>query len=489
MKQIFSKKSRLLIVVAVGLLLASCIDGFNSDWTFSSGVTNTTLVSPDSTKVTFSKDINGNLVVKWPVVYGAGGYQFSLFIVDDPAHPVAVGDSSQVVDGCSATRPLQEDTKYKVVIKALGNTKYNNKTALKPSNVLYNTLLPAYAIIPDGTDLYTYFTNNAVPDSTHELAYELVPNGQYTLSGPVDFQKHWITLRGDKVHHPTLTYGISGRLRTTAGFTLKYLDVDGKNVGPDVTDNAVLLMSSTPDPAIYSSTNQYYIISKDIFFLKCNFINVNRRLISDAGVKYCIANLVISDCKIALNALNDGTGGVIYLYTGFANNFTIKNSTVWGNTKVGGYFLRYSNAGRPDRAGFVSGSINFFNNTFYNVAYSNQMANYSGMGSASTSSGSTVYLRVSQNIFVDCGSQNVIRRLSAGTNTMVKTLKDNCYWYDGAFPQVGEIDNANGDKSGTGYGQSPDFSSASTGDFTIGPNATTIISKKGGDPRWLPATK
>jgi hypothetical protein len=258
----------------------------------------------------------------------------------------------------------------------------------------------------------------------------------------------------------------------------------------DVTNSALLLLSDNPDPAILNTAhNSYYIIPKDIFFFKCNFYGINRRLIYDSNVKYCLTNLTISDCKIALNALNDASGGVIFLQAGFANIFTIKNSTVWGSTPTAGYFLRYNNSGRPDRAGFVSGSINFYNNTFNDVVKTGQMGNYSGMGSASSSSGSTVYLNVSQNIFVDCSSQNVIRRLSAGTNTMVKTLKDNCYWFDGAFPQAGEIDQANGDKSGTGYGQDPAFANVSTGDFTIGSSATTIISKQSGDPRWLPIAK
>ena len=486
MTQNCNKKNRFLLIAGLILLFASCIDGYKDDWTFSSGVKNTTLLSPDSTKVRFSKDVKGNLVINWPVVYGSGGYQFTLYIVDDPAHPVAVGAENEIIDGCSATRPLEDDTRYQVVIKSLGKTDVNNKDAEKETKVLYSTLLPAHKIIPDGTDLYQYFIDNPVPDSTKEIAYELVANGKYQLSGQLDFQKHWLTLRGDKIYHPTITYGVAGRLRTTAGFTLKYLDIDCNAVGADVTDNAMLLLSATPDPQI-KGVGDYYIISKDIYFKKCNFKNINRRLISDANVKYCLANLTISECNIALNALNDASGGIIYLYTGFANTFTIRNSTVWSNTSAAGYFLRYSNGGRPDRAGFVSGSINFYNNTFYNVVKTGQLGNYTGMGTAGTSSGSTVYLNVSQNIFVDCGSQNVIRRLSAQTNTMVKTIKDNCYWFDGAFPQAGEIDQANGDKSGTGYGQDPAFANPSTGDFTIGSSATTIISKKSGDPRWLPA--
>jgi hypothetical protein len=483
MKQIRYRKGRFLLLAVLVVLLASCIDGYHDDWTFSSGVTNTTLLSPDSSKVVFSKDVKGNLVVTWPVVYGAGGYQFSLYIVDDPAHPVAVGTENDIIDGCSATRPLQEDTKYKVVLKTLGNTQYNNKEAEKAISVKFSTLLPAYAVIPDGTDLYEYFTNTAIPDSTKELAYELVANGKYTVSGPIDFQKHWITLRGDKVFHPTVTYGASGRLRTTAGFTLKYMDIDCNAIAADVTDGALLLFSATPDPAILNTLNNYYIIPKDIFFYKCNISGINRRLIYDANVKYCLKALKISDCVIALNTLNDVSGGVIYMQGGFVNDFTIQNSTVYEKGQTAGYFLRYNNSGRPDRAGFVSGSINFFNNTFYNVLYSGQMGNYSGMNSA------LVRLNVTQNIFVNCGSNAVIRRLSVSTTTMPRTLDKNCYWYDGVYPEATEVTPLYGDKSGTAYGVDPAFADPANGNFMVGTSATSIITNRSGDPRWLPTVK
>jgi hypothetical protein len=473
-----------MFVIAASLLFASCIDGYKDDWTFSSGVTNTTLLSPDSTLVAFSKDVKGNLVVTWPVVYGASGYQFSLYIVDDPNNPLVVGTENDVIDGCSVTRPLKEDTKYKVVIKALGNTNYNNKDAQKVTIAPYSTLLPAYAIIPDGTDLYTYFSNTIIPDSTGELAYELVANGKYTLSGPVDFQKHWITLRGDKVFHPTITYGVAGRLRTTAGFTLKYMDIDCNAMPADATDAAMLLFSANPDPAILSAKyNNYYIIPKDIFLFSCKFYGLNRRLIHDANLKYCLTTLTIIDFIVSLNALNDASGGIIYLQGGFANTFTIKNSTVYSSAPSAGYFLRYNNSGRPDRGGFVSGSINFFNNTFYNVVYSGQMGNYTAMNSA------MVKLNVLQNIFVNCGSGQVVRRLSVSTTTMVKTFNNNCYWYDGAFPEAQEVTASYGDKSGTAFGEDPAFTDVATGNFTIGASATTTLSKGSGDPRWLPVTK
>lgn len=479
MKQIWNIKGNMLLIIIAIMFLTSCIEGYTDDWTFSAGVKGVTLESPSSDKVVISKNAEGTeLTIQWPVVYGAGGYQFSLYIVDDPENPVVVGEENQVIDGCSVKRPLQEDTKYKIIIKTLGNEKYDNKDAVSATEIAYSTLIPA-TVIPDGTDLSVYFTENAIPTSTDEIAYELVAGGHYTLSAPVDFGAHWLTLRGDKVNRPTITYAIAGRLSTTAGLTMKFINFDCKAVAADATNGALLLLSATPDPAILG-TGSYYIIPKPVVLKSCNITGINKRLIYDNNQKYALSALLIKDCIIPLNTTGDG---IIYMQSGFINNFTISNSTVYSLVASSGYFLRYNNSGRPDRAGFVSGSINFYNNTFYNVVNNGQMGNYSGMNSA------YVKLNVSQNIFVDCGAKYVIRRLSGGGNNMVKTLKDNCYWYGGAFPQAEEIDHTNGDKSGTGYGEDPAFANATGGDFTVGTSATTIISKKGGDPRWLPTAQ
>jgi hypothetical protein len=465
-------KTRNIALLSALMYFISCVNGYKDDWTFSSGVENTTLESPPAESITFTKNAEGTiLTITWNVVYGALGYEFSFYDVSDPFNPVAIIEN-ETVDGCSVKCAIAEDTNYKVTIRALGNPKYNNKDAVTATEAPFSTMVPAI-VIPNGSDLYAYFTANPIPESAEEQAYELEAGGEYTLSGVVDFGKNQLTLRGNKARHPKLTYDVDGRLATTAGLIIKFIDFDMSAVSASSGTAALLLMSSTPDPAILG-TGDYYIISVPVSIQSCNIKGLTRRLIFDNNLKYALTNLIINDCIIELNS----TGEPIYLQGGFANDFTISNSTVYGVVTSSSYFLRYNNSGRPDRAGFATGSINFYNNTFYNVVYSGQMGNYSGMNSA------LVKLNVSQNIFVDCGSENVIRRLSAGGNNMTKTLVDNCYWYNGAFPQAGEVDHNNGDKSGTAYGEDPAFASPSTGDFTVG--NSLIITKKGGDPRWLP---
>lgn len=475
-----SKISSLLIFSAV-LILSSCIDGYHDDWTFSSGVENTTLSSPMDTSITITKNPDGSkLIVTWPVVLGAKGYEVSVFNVDDPLNPIAINSfDSAFVDGCSIKCDYLDDTRYKFQVKALGNDKYKNKDADSATVVNYTTLLPAHQIIPDNTDLYQYFQANVIPDSTREVAYELVANGHYTISGPLNFNKHWIVFRGDKIYHPTVTYTSAGRIQTTSGLTIKYINFDCSAIPSTAGDGAFLTFSPTPDAAILGTGSFYTLKSpKSVMIYSCNFTPMTTRLVYDSGKKYCIENLTIKNCIIPLAGIP--TDGIVFMKGGFVNNIYFTNNTIYGTIATAGYLIKYENSGRPDRAGFINGTINMNNNTFYNVVNTGQMANYPAMSNA------IVSLNLSKNIFVNCGSNGVCRRLSVSATTMVRTFSDNCYWFGGAFPESTEITPGYGDKSGTGYGEDPQFSDPSTGNFTIGSTATTIISRKSGDPRWLP---
>lgn len=110
------------------LFIASCAKGFDNNETFSSGVSNTQLLSPAEDGITFSKSADEKtFTVKWPVVLGASAYQVLLQIVDDPENPETVLDKT--VDGCSLEVEMKEDTKYQVAVKSLGNVEYNNADA------------------------------------------------------------------------------------------------------------------------------------------------------------------------------------------------------------------------------------------------------------------------------------------------------------------------------------------------------------------------
>ena len=138
------------------------------------------------------------------------------------------------------------------------------------------------------------------------------------------------------------------------------------------------------------------------------------------------------------------------------------------------YFIRYNNSGRCDRAGFTYNMINFQNCTFYNIAKTGQMANHGGFDGRATS-----YYDIQKNIFVDCGSNQVPRRIVGRTNAQAEiTFNNNTYWFDGAAETGNESYDA-----GYQLQSDPAFVDAENGDFT--PTGAEQVSMKTGDPRWL----
>ena len=199
------RRTRGLLFATLLFLLSSCTIGYHEDESFESDVKNATLESPQLENVKVELDATGeNATIEWPVVHGAEGYEFSWYVVDDPENPIAVVEG-EFIDGCSVELEVEEDTKYKFLIKTIGNKQFNNKDAEKACEISFSTLLETYASIPSGVDLTQWFIDNPLPETDmepnedgtlKELAYELEANGEYTISGPIDFGARKVTIRG-----------------------------------------------------------------------------------------------------------------------------------------------------------------------------------------------------------------------------------------------------------------------------------------------------
>lgn len=202
------RRTRGLLFATLLFLLSSCTIGYHEDESFESDVKNATLESPQLENVKVELDATGeNATIEWPVVHGAEGYEFSWYVVDDPENPIAVVEG-EFIDGCSVELEVEEDTKYKFLIKTIGNKQFNNKDAEKACEISFSTLLETYASIPSGVDLTQWFIDNPLPETDmepnedgtlKELAYELEANGEYTISGPIDFGARKVTIRGNKI--------------------------------------------------------------------------------------------------------------------------------------------------------------------------------------------------------------------------------------------------------------------------------------------------
>lgn len=473
-----SKDCALSAFVICILALMSCADVYDDDETWRSDVSNTELVSPDESTIVITPSTDGtSQTISWEIVNGAGGYLFTLYNVNDESNPVVI--TSETIDGSSVDVAREEDMNYRVEIKTLGNERLNNTGAETATVKEFTTFTETFATIPDGSDIYQWFQDNPIPEEavSENQNFDLVANGNYTLSQSVDFSNKNITLRTNSKDLPaTVVMADGASIRTSAGLVLKYISFD-----MTASTSAFLRLSDTPDAAILGATGSgdYYNIMNPVTINTCEINGLANTLVYDDNVKYCIQDFSLLNSIVHMSISSTAApAAVIRFQSGFANNLTIRNSTLWndGNGDAN-YFVQYNNSARCSRAGYSSNSIVYVNNTFYNIAKSGQWGNYNGFNGQSSS-----YWTMTGNIFVDCGNGQVARRYLGGRTASSYrscTINNNTYWFNGAA----ETGNETYD---TGYQLTTDpaFANPSAGDFT--PTGAEQLERRTGDPRWLP---
>ena len=317
---------------------------------------------------------------------------------------------------------------------------------------------------PVGNDLTELVA--AATETAGEVLVNLEAGAEYTMSGPISRKN--ITIAGVEGSNAKIKLAAGAYFSPSANLSLKNIDIDASAL----TD-AVITLNASPIASSLNKEDGYYIINK-IEIQNCNISDADQ-IINDNGVKYCVADMTIDNSIISLAATKKTV--IDFSAAGYINDLTVKNSTVW--SKGAGeqdYFVRYNNAGRCDRGGFETNSINYISNTFYNVAKSGQWGNYSGFAGRATS-----LWTMTKNIFVDCGNGQVARRYLGGRqNQATATFDYNTYWFNG-----GAEDASGYDTSSTILASDPNFKDAANADFT--PQGNDQLTNKTGDPRWLGA--
>jgi len=485
MKPTKSKKKNQLFLGAVFCFAAfSCVDGYHDDVQWSSSVHDVTLESPAADQITIQFSADGtSQTIKWPLVPGAGGYQVTVYNVDNPESPVLIGLENELVDGISTTRPSIEDSRYKVVVKTMGNPKNNNQEAASATEKMYDNMLAVTAIIPDGTNLTQYFTDSVIPASTTELCYELVPGGNYTMNGNVSIGQTRVTIRGDKVNHAKIAVTDGSFVNRGAGFKLKFIDMDYANfVG--LATNAVIQMDVNI-PTTDLSTGGYVVVptSAPIALQSCKITGLKYYLFYDSGKKYAIGTFLIKDCIIG-RLINNTASAEIRFGAGMVKDLTITKSTIYSEVADGSNRFIQISAGnvssvKPSTETWANGSLTITNCTFRQSCKTSQSFNSNG---AMRQPGDKV--TIMNNIFVDSFNQEAIRRFRSSNSVPTFTGGYNSYWYNGIFP-ANEKTHAQGDNSGTIIESDPQLTYLGNAQFTLaGPDQ---IAARTGDPRWLPA--
>jgi hypothetical protein len=492
MKQNQFKTITMLLYGMVIVSFASCIDGYKGNEVWTSSVRNAQLESPAANQITVTFSADGaTQTVNWPLVSGAGGYSVSVYNMDDPDNPKIIGEENQVVDGVSVSRPSAEDTRYKVVIKTLGNPTNNNKEAEAATEKLYDNMLPVTAVIPNGTDLAEYFTNNPIPASSTELCYELEAGGNYTMSGSVFQGMTAVTIRGDKVDHANLAMINGSFVNNGAGFKLKFMDINYSGF-TGTSSNAIILMNSTFNAAGVTLSDGGYVVlptTAPIALQSCKFKGLLYYLFYDAGQKYAIGTFLIKDCVIGQNTNSFGNA-LIRLATGMIKDFTITNSTIYNEvapSNSGNRFMQISTGNvtsvKPLTETWANGSLTITNCTFWQVGKTAQSFNSNGaMGLAGDR------ITIQKNVFVDSYENGrIISRFRRGVITAAYFGGQNSQWYDGQCSyNVSGAQDAGSSAPDVAYISSdPHVTYSGNGVFKM--TGAEQIAARTGDPRWLPA--
>lgn len=267
--------------------------------------------------------------------------------------------------------------------------------------------------------------------------------------------------------------------------TDKALVLSGENVKIDVKHaDAFILLSKTPDVDFLKkadgSNTDYYGISQ-LTLKGLTVTGLKNSIIYDNNTKYCVVDLTIDNCVLGLETEAVQNEALISFQAGGVKDFTIVNSTVYGNNAVAKYFIRYNNSARLDRYGFDKDTefqtMTYLNNTFYGLLKSDgQWANYNGISGQ-------VYSKfdIEKNIWYN-SSKDVIRRLAGGrfNDNAPLTFDKNTYFNEDVDISASE---ASYDKSGTALTTNPNFRKPADADFTLSANSMQYVERTG-DPRW-----
>lgn len=483
-----------IVAVSMAFFAVSCADGAPDDERVEIGVYDTQLETPALDASNFAKvtnpDGSESIMVTWPVVLGAKGYLCNVNIVDDPTNPeVIVADS--LVDDSSISFPAREETKYEFSLRTIGDPERGNLDAVEAVTAAYSTMVPAI-VVPAG-EISEFIMANLV-DSEDEQAFELAPDTEYTLEGPIDFGLNQFTLRGDKVRHSLITVKDDGCIMTQAGLKVKWINFDCT----DMTSNGLITMSPTPDPSIENTVLGYtggntgnFLVLDPIIIEDCWIKNLPMALLYDNKQKYALKDFRLRNCLIqcdnatGTSFIEFDNGGVII------RDMTIENNTIWNvQTNNSAYFLRFSNSSNTLKAFGSNSSTNSYithiwkNNTIAKMFTGKDFGNNVPQNKIAT-------YTVSNNNFYD-----VYRLYQYLHNNCTRYCSNNAIWYNEASPQSNDYGGRT-DTNGNPFcileeGTTPNAAAADMPllDLTqpnggVNFKASGALSSTIGDPRWL----
>ena len=391
-------------------------------------------------------------------------------IIPAPAFAVNIGeiengtvtaDKTGALEGETVTLTVTPENGYELESLTVkdadnGDVEVTDNTFMMPASDVTVTAkfvkssMDVNITVENGKDIAAEVEAAAGGEAVRNLTITLEENGEYTLSAPLE-----------------------------AGGNIIINGAEGAIIDASGNSGAFIQMSATP--MVEANSKSAYIID-NVTIKDVTIKGVKSSLFWDNKVKYGIAAFTIDNAVIELTTETLKNDAVISFQGGGIKDFSITNSTVYGNA-VGNYFLRYNgNNGRIDNLGYDKNvdtqSWTYENNTFYKVLKSNGQ-----WGNGPAGQSYFVY-SVKNNIWYD-SSKEIARRLLNGQlgGQSKVTFENNTYFNDGADVSDSQT---NYDKSGTALTTDPGFADAASGDFTLDPTSDQYAQQTG-DPRWLDA--
>jgi len=478
------------------LFAASCAQGVD-DETFSAGVSGVQLESPaaDGFTYTFVTDASGveQVKVSWPTVMGAGGYQCSVWNVNDPANPEVLVDN-QKIDGAAVYFPLAEDSNYKISVQTLGNEKLNNAGAAAATEYSMNTMIegiPVPATEDLGAFITKYIADNAAKlaeerakDPNFEIAFDLEAGATYAMTTTADCAMQATRVRGDRQNKPTVILTNNAHFETGGGLKLKFLNIDA--AGIDQSYSGVIVMHQNPDPETVKA-GKCWKCDKPVRMEGCWVANLPRSFFTHGQASWALNELRITDCIIQVNCANNGAHkSFIYPMNhtkagsggedGSILNIYLSNSTIYNiydpaAMSDSAYFIRFGSQRQfSSLFGTTNGVFNIQNCTLNRMVPNKDFGNRVGYEGSMT---------FTDNVFYDTRLiQKVLGRGGA------KSTSNNIMW----CPTKG-VDGT--DKQNYVIEQDPGFTAENLNkplDFSQpngGVNFKPAAGITAGDPRWL----
>ena len=261
---------------------------------------------------------------------------------------------------------------------------------------------------------------------------------------------------------------------------------NGAIIDATASDGEFFVLSANPTTDYLDKSDKYYGIDK-VLFDNINVVGLKKSIFTDSNIKYAVVDFVITGCVFQLETESTLNDALISFFAGGIKNFTVENSTFYGNGKGAKYFVRYNNGATIKRIAGTSDwtsdhlTFTYTNNTFYNLLKSD--GEWVNAGGAANGSINTIV----KNIWYNCGksafAQKVIAggRLGSGSSA---TWQNNTYYRSG---EDNSSNQTNYDKSGTILTTNPGFADAAKGDFTLSTTSDQYTNQTG-DPRWFDGT-